>query len=143
MRHRLASAIVLALATGQAFAATTELPRTVRPSHYDVAITPHAQSLDFAGRVVVAIEVLEPTATITLHARDLAFSKVVLGADGQKREFAATKTGVDADAQTATFTFPETIRPGTYRLAMDYTGKIGRQAAGLFAMDYDTAAGKK
>jgi aminopeptidase N len=140
--NRLATAIALALAAGQAFAATTELPRTVRPSHYDVAITPHAQALGFDGRVVVAIEVLEPTATITLNARDLAFSRVELEADRAKAKLAA-KIAVDADAQTATFTFPEPIRPGAYRLAMDYSGKIGTQPAGLFAMDYDTSAGEK
>ena len=80
MRRFLVSAIALALAgncvTAMAAAptsiatvntpaaestTTTQLPRNVRPTHYDVAITPHAQSLSFDGQVTITLEVLEPT----------------------------------------------------------------------------------
>lgn len=50
---------------------------------------------------------------------------------------------VDAAAQTAAFTFSQPIPVGSYRLAMSYTGKLGTQATGLFAIDYDTRAGKQ
>jgi aminopeptidase N len=148
MAHRqtasiLTSAIALALGATPALAATTELPRNVRPSHYDVTIEPHAQSLDFAGHVKVAIEVLEATDRIVLHARDLAFSRAALEADDGQATFAGPKITLDDKAQTAIFTFPATIAPGSYRLALDYTGKIATQPAGLFAMDYDTKAGKR
>ena len=139
----LASAIVLTLAAAPAFAATTELPRTVRPNHYDVTITPHAQALDFDGRVEIAIEVLEATDRITLNARDLVFSKVVLEGEDGDDVSARPKITLDDKTQTATFTFPATIAPGKYRLALDYTGRIATQPAGLFAMDYDTKAGKR
>ena len=61
MRRILVSAVALALAAGsvsveaqQAPAiaqaqAATQLPRNVRPTHYDVAVVPHAQSLSFDG----------------------------------------------------------------------------------------------
>jgi aminopeptidase N len=136
----LATAILAALAP-VAHAATTELPRTVRPSHYDVTITPHAQALDFDGHAVVAIEVLEPTDRIVLQARDLAFAKAMLDGDGMPA--ATPKIAVDAAAQTATFTFTRALAPGHYTLSMDYRGKIATQPAGLFAIDYDTPAGKR
>jgi aminopeptidase N len=140
----LASAILLALgAAHAAHAATTELPRTVRPSHYDITITPHAKDLDFDGHVAVDIEVLEATDRITLHARDLAFSKAALEAVGGTAKFARPKITLDDKVQTATFAFPATIAPGNYRLVLDYTGTIATQPAGLFAMDYDTAKGKR
>ena len=41
------------------------------------------------------------------------------------------------------FAFAQPIPAGRYRLAIDYTGKIGTQANGLFAIDYDTPAGRK
>ncbi|HMB56764.1 MAG TPA: M1 family metallopeptidase [Arenimonas sp.] len=157
MRRILVSAIVLALAglpavsalaaTGKPAAAvsatTTQLPRTVRPSHYDVAIVPDAKSLTFAGKVGISIDVLQPTASITLNALDMSFSRVqLLAADG-KTVVATGSAKVDADAQTATFSFAKEIAKGRYQLALDYTGKIGTQANGLFAIDYDTAAGSK
>ena len=122
---------------------TTQLPRNVRPIHYDVAIVPDAAKLQFDGSVTIAIDVLQPTNSITLNAIDLAFSKVKLLSATGKVLFAMPKVQLNAAEQTATFAFDKTILPGNYTLAMQYTGKIGTQANGLFAIDYDTAVGNK
>ena len=155
MRRTLVSAIALALA-GVSMAAsaqtstaapevraTTQLPRDVRPTHYDVAVVPHAESLSFDGKVAITLDVLQPTASIVLQALDMTFSSVRLTPVAGHADYAAPQVKVDAEAQTATFVFPQPLPVGQYRLAMDYTGKIGTQANGLFAIDYDTKAGKK
>jgi aminopeptidase N len=129
--------------TSTADLATTQLPRTVRPSHYDVAVTPHADKLSFDGKVTVTVDVLQPTTSITLNAIDMTFSSVSLTPTKLKIAIAAPKVTVDAKAQTATFTFAQPVPAGEYKLALAYTGKIGTQANGLFAIDYDTKAGKK
>lgn len=121
---------------------TTQLPRTVRPTHYDVEVTPDAGALTFTGKVTISIEVVQPTATITLNALDLTFAGVRL-TGGARAAFPAPSIAVDAATQTAMFTFAKPIPPGAYRLALDYTGKIGTQAVGLFAIDYDTPRGPK
>jgi aminopeptidase N len=156
MRHLLFSAIAVALAGAGAvqpvlaqshapaeIIGTTQLPREVRPSHYDVAVIPHVDSLSFDGKVTVSIDVLKPTASITLNAIDLKFSQVGLAPVSGNASFSAPKVSVDANAQTATFTFAKPIPVGNYRLSMDYTGKIDTQANGLFVIDYDTKAGQK
>jgi aminopeptidase N len=162
MRRRLVVAIALALAavtvagpsfaTDQAVAGpatpssalvTTQLPRGITPSHYDVALVPHAQSLSFDGTVTATIAVAKPTRSITLNALDLSFSSVSLTDATGKLSFAAPKVSVDAATQTATFTFTQPIPAGSYRLAMSYTGKIGTEAVGMFALDYDSKGGKQ
>jgi len=155
MRIRLASAIALALAgfssMGTAVAldapastlAPTQLPRDVRPTHYDVAVIPHAATLSFDGKVVVDIDVLEPARSITLNALGMRFSSVTLAPAAGKGSFKAPKVSVDDEAQTATFAFDKPVPVGSYKLSMNYTGKIGTQANGLFAIDYDSKAGKK
>jgi aminopeptidase N len=155
MRRILVSAIALALAgvamTGVAqtptaapeVRATTQLPRDVRPTHYDVAVVPHAESLSFDGKVEITLDVLEPTARIVLNAMDIRFSSVRLTPVNGNADHATPQVKVDAEAQTATFVFPQPLPVGQYKLAMDYAGKIGTQANGLFAIDYDTKAGKK
>src|SRR3954470_13099483 len=117
MRTPLVSAIAFALAglTTAAFAApatdsseqlaTTQLPRGVRPTHYDVAVVPHADKLTFDGKVAISVDVLEPTASITLKAEDMTFANVTLVPAKGKAKFAAPKVAVDAENQTATFTF--------------------------------------
>ena len=155
MRNPLVCAIAFALA-GLSFSAvaapvadaaqlaTTQLPRTVRPTHYDVAVVPHADKLAFEGKVSITIDVLQPTPSIVLNAMNMTFANVSLAAAKGKATFAAPKVAVDEEAQTATFTFDHAIPAGSYVLRMDYTGKIGTQANGLFAIDYDTKAdGKK
>src|SRR4029079_4772878 len=121
----------------------TQLPRGVVPTHYEVSVTPDAGALTFRGRAVISIEVLEPTARITLNAIDLDFANVRLSGGAASAADPAAEVTVDAAAQTATFTFARPLPRGTYRLAMEYAGKIGTQAVGLFALDYDTPAGRK
>ncbi len=155
MRRYLVSAIALALA-GVSMAplaatakappmreATTQLPRGVVPTHYDVAVVPHADKLAFDGKVTITLNVLKPTNSITLNAADLTFSEASLTPTKLKIMVGKPKVTVDEKAQTATFTFDHPVPAGEYRLAMTYTGKIGTQANGIFALDYDTKAGKK
>lgn len=155
MHHSLiAAAVALTLAGGAvpahaapapaplAAEATTQLPRGVRPLHYDIAIVPDAQAASFAARVAIDLEVLAPTRGITLNAAELRF----LGATLTPKSGGAPQSAriaVDEAAQTATFSFPKPLAKGRYRLALDYTGVIQTQAAGLFSLDYDSAEGKK
>ncbi len=133
-----AAPVATAGSKGATFATvTTQLPRNVRPSHYDLAFTPDADKLSFKARAKISIEVVEPTSTVTLQAADLTFDKAEIAGVG------AAKVKVDDEAQTASFTFAKPLPKGKYVLSIDYAGKIYTQAAGLFALDYETETGKK
>ncbi|MEA3066440.1 MAG: hypothetical protein QOJ27_2901 [Sphingomonadales bacterium] len=120
----------------------TQLPTNVRPVSYSVLIQPDAANLRFKGSVLVQIEVLEATDEIVLNAADLDFqSAELIGPANESVE--ASRISLDPDRQTAAFRFARPIAPGRYRLALEYTGKIYTQAAGLFALDYEGAEGKK
>ncbi|MFS0850723.1 M1 family metallopeptidase [Novosphingobium panipatense] len=121
---------------------TTQLPRAVRPSHYDLTITPDAQAMTFEGQAAITIDVVEATRTITLHAADLAIAKAALTTKTGRKAGAPTVT-LDTKAQTATFTFTKPVAPGSYVLSIDYAGKINTQAFGLFALDYKAADGSQ
>ncbi|KQM19291.1 M1 family metallopeptidase [Novosphingobium sp. Leaf2] len=119
---------------------TTQLPRSVRPSHYDLTVTPDAKALTFAGKAAITVDVVEATSAITLHAADLAIGKAILASSAGKAMGTAS-VALNAEAQTATLTFAKTITPGRYVLSIDYTGKINTQAFGLFALDYKAKDG--
>jgi aminopeptidase N len=120
----------------------TELPRGVSPTHYAISIAPDAKALTFAAQVTIWLQVRQPTERITLNATDLKFVAAALSAANGA---SATKARivVDPGMQTASFHFDQPIAPGAYQLALDYTGEIGTQAVGLFALDYDTPEGKQ
>ncbi|MGQ4583088.1 M1 family aminopeptidase [Lysobacter sp. F60174L2] len=122
--------------------ATTQLPRDVRPTHYQVAVIPHADKLTFNGTVAITLEVLAPTDSITLNAVDMTFANVEL-ATASDAPAMTPQVAIDAAAQTATFSFDKPLPVGSYTLSMDYTGRIGTQANGLFAIDYVTDDGEK
>ena len=148
LRRLTTAMLCLAWLTGPAVAAEstptpTQLPRTVRPAHYDITIEPDAAALTFHGTVAIAVDVLAPVESMTLNAIDMKFASVRLSDGKGKAVLAGPKITTDDAAQTATFAFGKSIPSGQYRLAIDYTGKIGTQATGLFAIDYDTAAGRK
>ena len=145
------SAIVLtflALFSGATLAAEstptpTQLPRLVRPTQYNVTIEPDPAALTFRGDVAIALDVLAPVQSITLNALDMKFRSVrFTTSTGGAAVTTEPKITIDEAAQTATFDFGKKIPSGSYWLALDYTGKIGTQAVGLFAIDYDTANGK-
>ena len=155
MRRPLVTALALAIASLSANAlaqtapsattqlATTQLPRDVRPTHYAISVTPHAESLRYDAHVAIDLEVLAPTARIVLNQLDMSFANTTLADASGKKTLATPKVEVDNAAQTASFVFDQPLKPGKYRLLTDYSGKIGTQANGLFALDYATPEGEK
>ena len=135
--------LVAAPAAAAAGLTTTQLPRTARPTHYDLAVVPDAEAMAFRGEVKIAVDVLEPTASLTLNALGLSFETVRLEGGGRPADSAPPTVRVDAELQTVTFGFDPPVAPGSYQLAVSYTGKIGTQAVGFFALDYDTAEGRR
>jgi aminopeptidase N len=119
----------------------TQLPRTAIPHHYAITVTPYAAKLTFDGAVGIDLEVIKPTSELVLNAADLALTSATLTPAAGGAALAGRVT-VDADAQTATITFPSTIATGAYRLDIAYSGKINTQANGLFALDYKNKEGK-
>ena len=125
----------------------TQLPRNVRPLHYTIRAVPDPANLRFTGRTDIEIEVLEATDRITLNAAELEFGEVSIGQAETTSEapLALNPRDIDVDAeeQTATFRFPRRLAPGHYRLRLNYIGRINTQAAGLFALDYQSDEGPK
>jgi aminopeptidase N len=114
------------------------LPTDVRPERYEIRIVPDADKLTFRGEARIAIRVLRPTRSIELNAADITFGQVSLsGVRG------APKITLDDHAQTAAFDFGRALAPGRYTLSIAYAGRIYQQPSGLFAIDYDTAQGKR
>jgi aminopeptidase N len=122
--------------------ATTQLPRGVIPSHYEIALTPDAAGGRFTAKARITVNVTKATDSITLNAADLGFDSVTVApAGGGAAQTARIK--VDAAAQTATFSFERPLAPGLYKLSLDYSGTIGTQAVGLFSLDYPGLEGKR
>lgn len=122
---------------------TTQLPRTVRPSLYDLALTPDAKSATFSAKITITVNVVEATQQMTLHAHELSFQQVNLRDAKGRMMFENLPVTLDKAKQTASFDFGKKLAKGEYQLEIAYTGLIGQQAVGLFSLDYDTPEGKR
>jgi aminopeptidase N len=120
----------------------TQLPTNVRPIQYGILIQPDAANLRFKGSVLTHIEVLEPTDEIVMNAAELDFDSAEL-ISGVNDTVAASRISPDEDKQQVRIRFAQPIPKGRHRLAVEYSGKIYTQAAGLFALDYDGPQGRK
>ena len=114
-----------------------QLPRTVSPTRYDIAVVPDARKLTFTGTVGIALDIHAATRTIVLNATELQIDSATLAGAG------TPAIRYDPVLQTATLTFAKSLAPGHYTLDLAYHGKINTSSQGLFALDYDTPQGKK
>ncbi|MDP9109341.1 MAG: M1 family metallopeptidase, partial [Pseudomonadota bacterium] len=124
-------------------AITTQLPRSVVPLHYDVDLIPDAAHGRFAASAAIEIEVIAPTRAITFNAAGLAIRQARLTDAQTHRSVASSRIDTNAGQETVTVNFAHVLSPGRYRLALDYRGEIGTQAAGLFSLDYQSAHGPR
>ena len=138
-------ALLLALVFGSAAVNAADapqqrvvLPTDVVPTHYNLAVIPDAAHMSFTGSVQIDLDVRQATRRIQLNAADLAFGKVSLSGVDETPDVA-----FDSTQETATFSFKQPVSAGHHVLSIDYSGKINQHPAGLFALDYDTPAGKK
>lgn len=119
----------------------TQLPTHARPSHYAITVTPDAANLGFKARATIDVDLLQPSSSLTLNAADLVIASASIVPP--KGKALPLRTAIDAERQTATFTFPRKLPVGKYRLDIAYSGKIYTQATGLFALDYEAGGQKK
>ncbi|MBV5324731.1 MAG: M1 family peptidase, partial [Rhodospirillaceae bacterium] len=127
----------------QAAAVTTQLPRNAIPSHYAVSLVPDAAQRKFSASVSIALDLVQASDSLTLHAANLTFRHAAISAGTSQPALVADKISVDAEHQTVTLHFPQRLNQGAYQLKLDYDGVIGTQASGMFALDYDNGGARK
>jgi len=125
---------LLALTASGSALAQGQLPTTVVPVLYDIAVTPDAKALTFSGTETVTVDVKQSTATVVLNAAELNISRATW--DGK-----VVPVKADAANQQITLTLPAAAKAGRHEVGFVYTGKINRAAAGLFATDYTNVDG--
>jgi aminopeptidase N len=113
-----------------------KLPKDVIPKHYTVRIEPNLEAATFRGRESINLDVRQPVRQIVLNARGLAIPSARLGEQ-------VLLPQLDEKQQTLTFALPEELPAGAHRLDLEFTGKLGEQAFGLYIARYQDGAQQK
>jgi puromycin-sensitive aminopeptidase len=116
------------------------LPRSVRPTRYDLRLEPDLTTLTFTGDETVTLEVEEATAEIVLNAVDLAFGEAtVTNARGESLRGTPI---VDEAGERCRITFTSSIAPGTWRLRLTFTGILNDKLRGFYRSSYKDPSGE-
>lgn len=106
------------------------LPATVRPLRYRIDLDVDLNSARFDGDVTVALEVLEPTATVECHALHLDIDEIELAG--------ATVVAhhLDAERETLCLDLDRPLATGTTSLRIRYRGELNDRLVGFYRSTY-------
>jgi aminopeptidase N len=122
---------------GDAKAISERLPTSVVPTHYSLALHPNADKLIFTAQLTVDLDVVTAVSAFVLNSKGLLFDSVALDMQTE------ADVTLDDKLQQATLHFPSAVSRGPHQLTIMYHGTITRGTLGFFAMDYESASGKR
>jgi aminopeptidase N len=127
---RPASAALLAAALLTALPASAQrLPTIIRPDHYDLAFVVDLAHERFEGNETIRVQVAEPTPRVVLHALDIQFREVTIGAGPSAQTATVT---LDEASQTAALTVARPLAKGTTEIHIRYSGILNSQLRGFY-----------
>ncbi|KAF9585828.1 Aminopeptidase 2 mitochondrial [Lunasporangiospora selenospora] len=121
------------------------LPTNVRPTHYDLILTPNLTAFTFTGQVQISLDVNKPTTAITLNSNQLDILSAKLTNLALKTESSqnATDITVEKENETATFTFGDELQPGTTAiLHIAFKGILNDNMNGFYRSSFKDNDGK-
>ncbi len=102
----------------------------VRPSEYDLHLTPNLAAGTFRGEVEIATTFAKARKDVTLHAADLAIRRAVARVNGAE---IVAKAAVKKADEAVTLRFAKPLPKGEVTLALTYDGKLNAHLRGLYA----------
>ena len=108
------------------------LPDDVVPKHYDVQLEVDFKKFTFDGTVVIDLECVKDTTSISLNTVDIEIHSTEVQADG-KLVTSSPKLSYDKDIQTTKIDLGHTIKKGQkVTLKQVYTGELNDKMVGFY-----------
>jgi len=114
------------------------LTRTVLPTRYDLVIETDADATRFNGEVTIDLDIVEPTTTIVLHAKELEVELVELTAAGGP---VAAELAVDAARERISVVAAQELAAGPAALRLRFAAPVSSGLLGYYRSTYTDADG--
>jgi len=115
------------------------LPRTVRPSHYRISIEPDLDGASFSGSVEIAVDVLEPVASIVLNAIELDIDAAWVAVGGRTH---AASPSLDTETERLTLALDDSIPVGQATVSIEFRGTLNDKLHGFYRSTYTAMDGE-
>ncbi|CAO2648720.1 Nn.00g096690.m01.CDS01 [Neocucurbitaria sp. VM-36] len=117
------------------------LPANVKPLHYDLTLEPDFDKFTYEGTVVIDLDVVDDTTSISLNTNELKIHSTKVTAGDQVISESPTISH-DEDAQTTKVSFDETIPGGSKaKLTLTFTGTLNDNMAGFYRSSFKAEDG--
>ncbi|KAL1302244.1 hypothetical protein AAFC00_002667 [Neodothiora populina] len=112
------------------------LPKNVKPVHYDLTLEPNFDTFVYEGKVIIDLDVVEDTTSISLNTIDIDIHSTEVHA-ASKLITSSPTVSYNKDTQTTTVSFNETIPAGQKaRLVQTFKGTLNDNMAGFYRSSY-------
>ncbi|KAG0221509.1 hypothetical protein BGW41_006729 [Actinomortierella wolfii] len=118
------------------------LPKTVKPVHYKVELSPDLEKFTFRGYVGIDIHVIEPTSTIQLNTKELVLDYTWVEIAENDGRLEPVSTDYDKHHEITTFKFASEIPKGNAKLHITFDGTLNDSMKGFYRSKYKDANGK-
>jgi puromycin-sensitive aminopeptidase len=115
---------------GEAVVKNYRLSKNVRPSRYELTLTPDLAAYTFTGEETIEVKVLERTNTIDINAKELQIAQAIATKD-DGTQLDATIT-IDEDTELATLTFGGYLGAGDWKLFLRFSGTLNDKLKGFY-----------
>lgn len=113
------------------------MPEEVKPSHYDLEITPDFDTLEYRCKQVVKLSISKEVKEISMNSKEIFIYSASCG--GQK----ATGINYDIADTKVTLVFDTPLAVGEASLEIDFKGIINGDMCGFYKSQYTDAEGNK
>ncbi|KAL2170053.1 hypothetical protein VTG60DRAFT_5325 [Thermothelomyces hinnuleus] len=119
------------------------LPANVIPRHYNITLEPDFKKLTFDGTVVIDLDVVEDSKSISLHTLELDIHDAKITSGGQTVSSSPT-VSYNEDTQVSTFEFGNAVTKGSKaQLEIKFTGQLNDKMAGFYRSTYKNPDGSE
>ncbi|KAG9236474.1 peptidase family M1-domain-containing protein [Amylocarpus encephaloides] len=119
------------------------LPGNVVPKHYDITLEPDFKALTYEGTIVLDLDVVEDSTSISLNTLELDIHSTKILA-GSETISSSPTLAYDESKQTTKVTFEKTLSKGTKaQMEMKFTGQLNDKMAGFYRSTYKNKDGSE
>jgi aminopeptidase 2 len=112
------------------------LPQNVKPVHYDVTLEPNFETFKYEGTVVIDLDVVESTSSISLNTLDIDIHETKV-LSGSNVITSSPRVSYNEDTQTTKVEFDEKLKAGSKaQLVQKFTGTLNNNMAGFYRSSY-------
>lgn len=117
------------------------LPENVIPSEYILLLEPFLLNDTFKGDVVIKVQVVEETDTITFHAAEIEFLETVV-TDSSGSQVTIEREEDQEDRDFRVLYFGSTLPVGEYTISISYNGILNGHNDGFYRSNYTDSNNK-